>query len=421
MMESPFEAIASKDLGVGPGQGDLPETWYANRRKSGFVYLSRSFPARFGRDVGYPSRFVHRVFTEGDPGDRLDVVNEGDVDYEDIGIVRQLKTKQIRLQLVRFEGVIREILLEEVPKDDSKPLKRLLTLDRSEAAAFVSMLKGIEGLSPDGDVQGVRIDDGLLQEVLDDSNVLGQLYDAGSSRLRELITSDVDADDVIALERRKAAVRQMETWLEDEREFERAANSAGGRERAWQCFFEDNPWILGVGLGGQLLTSFVEGKLEQTVSGATLVTQGNRVDALFRSAGLINSLVFAEIKHHKTGCLRDRAYRSGVWAPSLELSGAVAQVQETVRAAIETLPSLLTGRAKDGERLDDVSYLYHPRCFVVCGSLGEFMNERDVIEVERFRSFESYRRHIRSPEVLTFDEVLERAKWAVQLALEENL
>ena len=50
MMESPFEAIASKDLGVGPGQGDLPETWYANRRKSGFVYLSRSFPARFGAD-----------------------------------------------------------------------------------------------------------------------------------------------------------------------------------------------------------------------------------------------------------------------------------------------------------------------------------------------------------------------------------
>ena len=34
----------------------------------------------------------------------------------------------------------------------------------------------------------------------------------------------------------------------------------------------------------------------------------------------------------------------------------------------------------------------------------------------KFRSFESFRPNLKSPEVLTFDELVERARWNVELA-----
>ncbi|WP_180963937.1 hypothetical protein [Corynebacterium aurimucosum] len=62
----------------------------------------------------------------------------------------------------------------------------------------------------------------------------------------------------------------MRKWLEDADAFEKESEKAGGSEKAWQNLLETNPWILGVGLGGQLLTSWDKEKLEQITTGASL-------------------------------------------------------------------------------------------------------------------------------------------------------
>ncbi|WP_340571847.1 Shedu anti-phage system protein SduA domain-containing protein [Stenotrophomonas sp. G106K1] len=54
-----------------------------------------------------------------------------------------------------------------------------------------------------------------------------------------------------------------------------------------------------------------------------------------------------------------------------------------------------------------------PRSVIVCGSLSEFVKEFGVNE-DQFRSFELYRRHLFSPDVVTFDELYERAKLIVE-------
>lgn len=56
-----------------------------------------------------------------------------------------------------------------------------------------------------------------------------------------------------------------------------------------------------------------------------------------------------------------------------------------------------------------------PNSFLVVGSLQEFVSEHGVNQ-ERFRSFELYRRNLTAPEIITFDELFERARFIVKLS-----
>jgi hypothetical protein len=53
--------------------------------------------------------------------------------------------------------------------------------------------------------------------------------------------------------------------------------------------------------------------------------------------------------------------------------------------------------------------------FVVAGRLDEFVAPDEEVQEYRFRAFESFRRSISGITILTYDEVLARAKAAVDL------
>ncbi len=137
------------------------------------------------------------------------------------------------------------------------------------------------------------------------------------------------------------------------------------------------------------------------------------MDALLKSKALISTLCFAEIKTHKTDLLSKSAYRGGCWAPSSELSGAVAQVQGTVSYAGETIFGKLSLTDPEGFPTAEEVFNFHPKSFVVIGSLSQFSGEHGVNQ-EQLRSFELYRRNIFQPEVITFDELYERAAHIVE-------
>src|SRR5688572_24266403 len=97
-----------------------------------------------------------------------------------------------------------------------------------------------------------------------------------SSRQRQMpsvkpLGRNPSARDVVALAHRKAVVERFRTLLRDQDAFEEARRDAGGRrETVWQHFLEANPWILGVGLAGQLLTAWDDSRLEQVVAGFSI-------------------------------------------------------------------------------------------------------------------------------------------------------
>lgn len=58
-------------------------------------------------------------------------------------------------------------------------------------------------------------------------------------------------------------------------------------------------------------------------------------------------------------------------------------------------------------------FAYQPKSFLVVGRLDEFQTNTGL-NVERYRSFELFRRHTHRPEVITFDELFHRAKFIVE-------
>lgn len=278
------------------GVPESNEVTFAEGRLTTRTYVSRSFILQFGQDVGHPSRYINRVFDEVTGGDDDDQEWTSQVVYATPG-----GRKQLQLQVARSNGQVRKLRIQKVPTaGDLTKLEPVLELNREQATRLIEMLRAIDGIPIEGETS-VYVDDELLRDVFADPTAVAKIYSQDRERIRALIESDAEAEDVIALQRRRDVVARMRKWLDDVEAFDAAAAEASGPERAWQILLEDNPWILGVGLGGQLLTSWDKERLEQTVVGRSVKGVGKRVDALLRTTGIIRLLAFAEIKHHRTG------------------------------------------------------------------------------------------------------------------------
>lgn len=173
--------------------------------------------------------------------------------------------------------------------------------------------------------------------------------------------------------------------------------------------------MFGYGLNYIFNTPLDGKKLEQIVKGNDVVDSGKRVDALLKTQGIISSLCFVEIKTHKKHLLKQvkDPYRAESWAISDELAGAIAQVQRTVQVSLRNIKTKTQIKTKDGELTKEELFLYEPKSYLVIGSLSEFEGEHGINE-DKFSSFEMFRRNLKNPEIITFDELYSRAKYIVE-------
>ncbi len=289
----------------------------------------------------------------------------------------------------------------------SKPKSsQSLQIDRTIGVSMVELFCETFGLTAPGDDYEAR---------------LITAYQANPSLFRKLIANDVDAEDVVGLAHRRVQVERFRALLTDEAVFaqEAAEIDGKGKEKVWQRFFEQNPWILGTSLATQVLTAWDVRRLEQVVAGFAVTGSGKRVDGLLRTAGRIRSMVFVEFKTHETPLLTTNEYRPEVWGPSKELAGAVAQAQTTVHMATRQIADRLQSKAEDGSDITgDWTYMFRPRAFVVVGQLEQLVGASGDNQA-KIRSFELYRRELQTPEVVTFDELLARAEWMVNTSATE--
>lgn len=253
-----------------------------------------------------------------------------------------------------------------------------------------------------------------IRDFLAQTEVPQTLYRLDPPLFANFIENDVTANDVVAIAHRRAVIERFRRLLEEPEFFnEAAAEFSGKKEAVWQKLLEDNPWILGVSLAGQVLTSWSEDKLEQVVAGFSIGGPGKRTDALMHTNGRVRALVFAEIKHHETKLLAGE-YRPGAWAPSPELSGGVVQVQQTLHLASQQIGDRLSETDETGAETGEYTYLVRPRSFLILGNLEQLRGQHGVHR-RKYDSFELYRRNLYEPEVITFDELLARAEWHVQV------
>lgn len=395
---------------------------YALGRRPDRTYLHASFQLQLptSRDFGEWARYVVKVFDEptewierADASSSLEWTEE--VVYE-----TPAGRRQVKFQVAREAGRIRQIEIEQVRLVGGVPqLDQILRLDRDGAQRLIDVVTALQHVPVAGGESTTRIDDQTLRDFFADPDAMARLYERDPERIRELIESDASAEDVVAIAHRRDVVERFRELLTDADAFQEAQRrDGGGPERVWQDFLEANPWILGISLAAQLLTSWDPTRLEQLVAGPSITGPGKRVDALLETSGRIRALVFAEIKHHRTNLLASE-YRSGCWTPSGELTGAVVQAQQTVDIAVRAIGAQLSERDEEGAETGDAVQVVRPRSFVIAGQLDQLRGATGV-HTAKYRSFELYRRNLYEPEIVTFDELLARAEWHISLAERGN-
>lgn len=294
----------------------------------------------------------------------------------------------------------------------TKPHNASFSFIGDEIGRLVEFINHIQSM-PLKSAAPLKITDERLRRMVLSTQQAQALFRDNEELFSEVLKSQVTKQDVVAVGYRKRQLQVFERLLEDASYFEEIKSKKRcTSEAVWQQFFEKNQWIFGYGLSYIALSGLSDKKLEQVVHGHTVTEPGKRVDALLRSRGVISSLCFVEIKTQKTELLQKTPYRSGCWAISDELAGAVAQVQGTVALATETVRQKLALHDGLGNPTGEEAFNYLPKSFLVVGSLREFMTDHGVNQ-ERYRSFELFRRNLGAPELLTFDELYERARFIV--------
>ncbi len=268
---------------------------------------------------------------------------------------------------------------------------------------FVQSLKGIP-LNGKGKVS-IPLDNALSrinEPNITDENVLKYLKD-NPTLINKIVENDLTENDVVSIGYRKKQLQIFKTMLTDDEL----------KESDWQNFFEKNSWIFGYGLSYVFSTNLDDKKLEQVVSGFDFNNSGKRVDGLLKTAGFINSLCFVEIKTHKTPLLK-KEYRAGCWNISDEFSGAITQIQNTVYLANKKIQDSVKIKDNEGYLSGEEIFNYNPKAYLVIGKLDEFTKNQEV-HYDKYCSFELFRKNINSPEIITFDELYERAKFIVEV------
>lgn len=370
-------------------------------RKEGKVYLSRVFEHG---SINPERRRLIRAVIDGTENVLLGEI-EGSMCLR---ITGEKRKTQVTALISQDEGGIRRVTLETFQtraggwyqgyqKDSfsfrSDEFERLL--------AFLDSIKFIDR-SNEGtfDVRDMSVGKGakIITDASDHA-LLTRIRRLGSQereRLLRDVQPDLSQNEINLLLGRRQGLE----------EFERKLAERSWSETNWQDFFERQSWVFGYGLDYRIMRVFDR----EMVVGAGGTDNRDRptVDYLMN---FTDYSVLVEIKRPDTPIFAQRrAGRSGTWRFSNEFMDAVSQVLEQ---KAEWLLQAQTGQNQDksGNRRFETR-TRDPKAILVIGSSTEISavgNLRDA-DVRR-DTFELFRRDTRNLDIVTFDELLDRARF----------
>lgn len=200
----------------------------------------------------------------------------------------------------------------------------------------------------------------------------------------------------------EAMMEQPEYWMQYCSERNIGSNS---EERAWQHFFMNNEWIFGYGLDYRYngLLQREAHLSEQDLDGSEAVISDFLLgDKLFTT--------FVEIKKPSTPLFGKVKNRSGSWCLSDDLIYAVSQILE--QKASGQIKMSRPQYNYDGGIMQQAAY--DSKVVLLIGHWRELSGTPSLKEQEiKKKTLELFRRDSRNIEILTYDELYERAKYIV--------
>lgn len=181
-------------------------------------------------------------------------------------------------------------------------------------------------------------------------------------------------------------------------------------EAQWQTFFAENTWIFGYGLDYRFLSIL---QREAAVSGVD-VDGKNTVNSDFLM-GSTDFTVLVELKRPDTLLFEHGKNRSHSWRLSQYLVHAVSQILAQ-KAAWEIKASETN---YDEQGFPITQKTSDPKAILIIGRKDEIAGNPRDYEI-KMKTFELYRRDSRNVEILTYDELYERAYYIVHQELPKN-
>lgn len=281
-----------------------------------------------------------------------------------------------------------------------------ISLDAEGTHRLMTALADLYELPNDGWVSGTRRN----FVVLDDSTTLIDM-----DRKQEIVEALLAEDgaqllDFIAKQRpdlleMAARLEQHEERQRVVEEFEEHLHATDWDETQWQRFFDKNTWIFGHNLVFQILDTV---QSQAYVGGRAVSGSGSQLaDMLMATAASARFTVLVDIKRPDSQLLGSE-YRNRVYSLGKELVGGVSQLQSYCRTWVT-----------EGSRQEDTQadleeesvFTYEPRAILVVG------HTEQLTDRHKQATFELFRRNLHNPEIITYDELLERARYTVELQL----
>jgi len=379
-----------------------PEEIFDNKRTDK-VYVSPQFPKKdlikdstgAMQEIIRPFRKISKIITASEGHE---FVKQG---QEMILRITPEEKQEIIVSIYEDTRSITTLKVAKYNKKTGSLYNGDMVLIGSEISKLRNFLNSITYLPIDKNNRNSQqfTDEFLQQHILNKEQAL-RLLAQFPDLVNEISKGNLSSSDITELSKRKENLKIFEDMLSKET-----------TESEWQKFFETNTWIFGYGLNFVFNAPLEGKKLEQYVAGYDVSSSGKRVDALLSRRGLIEATCFVEIKKHNTQLLEKEQYRPECYSVSKEVSGGISQIQKSIQKSLSSLKEKFQHTDDDNNPIKDI-YNYQPKGYLVIGSLSEFDTEKGVNE-SKYSSFELFRRNLSNPEIITFDELYERAKFIV--------
>lgn len=287
-----------------------------------------------------------------------------------------------RLSTMRAEEMVR------IPLDSAETLALYVALQKLYSVARRGVPVGLHTYRVVEEGEAIVVEG-------EEREVLQAIMDREGGRFWELIES-IEPDLLTAA----AVIQQYRVHRAALDEFETEMEAERWSEIEWGRFFDRNPWIFGHALSYQILTLMED---QAYVGGRNVTGRGaSQVDYLMRTEADIKFTRLVEIKKPTSALVRRQYRPSGVWVLDPELYGGVNQVLDYCRTWARH------ANDEENRRFVEDTYTVDPKGILVIGRLSTLDTD------EKVRSFEMFRQTLHNPEILTFDEVLDRARSLVQ-------
>lgn len=300
-----------------------------------------------------------------------------------------------RLSFAIHNKIKGTVVTKEVKVEEFKTLKAIVSLDdcHENFWKLIAFLQSIRTLEiPEENFS-------LVSQ--SEAEIVADLRNRTPESVRSIIEQLSSQKGLILTEK---DINQLLKRREKLTEFKTALVEKSSDESWWQSFFEENKWIFGYGLNYQIL------KQEETQPhyGGTKVdgTGGQKGDYLTSTAGIVGFTVLVEIKTPSTTLLQGKEeIRRGAWSLSKNLTDALSQVE----ANTETWDKYGSEQPENRDRFEkeDV-YTIQPKGIIIIGLLSELCDRN------KRGTFQRFRKSIHGIDIVTFDELYERAKFIVE-------